>query len=548
MSMNLKKALVLVLSLLMVLGIFAGCAQQAPATTTPAPEAPAADDKPAEDAEEPADDTEAPADEEPAPAIDTSEFVTVNHVVLGDPDANDNWKEVQDAWNVYLKEKINTHMELYWTGWTDYLTKYNLMLASGEKLDMVDSASDWLDLWPNAARGAWLVLDDLIPTYAPLTWAEVSQTSWDACKYNGQIICFPEDCYAQWVNHGFMYRGDWADAAGVPDINSFDELETYFQWVVDNKSAEGVIPWNVSITSGTGIMGGYLDAHFGVSGSAEMKSALYVKYDEPDKVYAPLLDDEFMMDFATRMLKWQTNGYYRTDVLVDIGNDNRKDMEAGIAAVDQHHTETFVGEHNTMEEKQPGSDLRFFAWCEEAGVMYPYPVTHGCLAISVNSENPERACMVYEMQRQDETFVHYYMYGIEGKQYVINEDGLRAQPEGYNSDTDGFWSNIWSGRPDKFLINSVDTWEGKDACYDYMATFAKPNPYGSWVKNTDAVSAELAACDEVINSMMPSIAGGVIAEDQLQSYIDTMQDQLMNAGYQAIIDNYQTQLTAYMGN
>ena len=60
--------------------------------------------------------------------------------------------------------------------------------------------------------------------------------------------------------------------------------------------------------------------------------------------------------------------------------------------------------------------------------------------------------MVYEMQRQDETFFHYLQYGIEGWQYVINEDGLRDEPEGYNPDTDGFASNIWGGRPEKFLI------------------------------------------------------------------------------------------------
>ncbi len=554
MSSNLKKTLVLVLALVMMFGILAGCAQTP--STTPAPaddatEAPADDATPAPEGDEeepPADDaTEAPEDgeEEPAPAIDTSEFVTIQHVVLGDPDANGNWQVVQEEWNKYLEEKINCHMELYWTGWTDYLTKYNLMLATGEEIDLVDTASDWLDMWPNAAKGAWLVLDDLIPVYAPLTWAEIPQENWDQCKYQGQIICFPEDCYPQWVNHGMMYRGDWADEAGVPDINSFDELEVYYQWVVDNKSAEGVVPWNATFTSGTGLMGGILEAQ-GVLG-ADMPASLYIKsYDEPDVVYAPLMDTEFMTEFATRMKKWQDNGYFRTDVLVDSGIDNRAQMEAGLSASDQHHTETFVGEHMTMERKIPGSDLRFFAWCEESGIVMPYAITHGATSVSVHSPNPERAIMVYEMQRQDETFFHYLQYGIEGWQYVINEDGLRDEPEGYNPDTDGFASNIWGGRPEKFLIPSVKDWDQKDAVYDYMASFSKPNLYGGWVKETESISAEIAAVNEVINSKVPAIAGGVVTD--IPAAIEELQTQLIAAGYQTVIDSLQTQLTEYMAS
>jgi putative aldouronate transport system substrate-binding protein len=204
----LKKILIALLAVAMCLALVA-------CTTTTPVEEPVDDavEAPVEDGtedvveEEPVE--EEPV-EEPEAAIDTSEFVVIDHVVLGDPDANDNWRVVQDEANKYLESKINAHHELNWTGWTDYKSKYDMMVASGEELDLVDCASTWLDLWPHASKGAWYILDDLLPVYAPLTWAEISPDVWDCAKYKGQIVCIPEDCYPQAVNHGLFYRGDWA--------------------------------------------------------------------------------------------------------------------------------------------------------------------------------------------------------------------------------------------------------------------------------------------------------------------------------------------------
>ena len=39
----------------------------------------------------------------------------------------------------------------------------------------------------------------------------------DLCKYDGEIYLIPEDNYAQWTNHGFIYRLDWAKEAGLTD-------------------------------------------------------------------------------------------------------------------------------------------------------------------------------------------------------------------------------------------------------------------------------------------------------------------------------------------
>ena len=164
--------------------------------------------------------------------IDTSEHVVITYMVTGDkPDGKsaERLDEMMEKLNAILTEKVNAELEIYYIGWTDYLSNYNLTLAQMDgSVDLVGTASDWLDAWPNAKNGAFLELsEDMLKTYAPKTWESVSQDHWDLCKYNGSIYLIPEDNYAQWTNHGFIYRLDWAKEAGLTDgVKSWEELTT----------------------------------------------------------------------------------------------------------------------------------------------------------------------------------------------------------------------------------------------------------------------------------------------------------------------------------
>ena len=143
--------------------------------------------------------TEAAAD------IDTSEHVVITYMTTGGKPTNGATEEMLDQLNAILTEKVNAELAIYYIDWTDYLSVYNLTLAQMDgTVDLVGTATDWLDAWPNAKNGAFLELsEDMLKTYAPKTWASVSPEHWDLCKYDGNIYLMPEDNYAQWTNHGF---------------------------------------------------------------------------------------------------------------------------------------------------------------------------------------------------------------------------------------------------------------------------------------------------------------------------------------------------------
>ena len=93
--------------------------------------------------------------------VDTSEHVVINYMTTGDAPTNDATQKMLDELNAILTEKVNAELQIYYIGWTDYLSNYNLTLARMDgSVDLVGTATDWLDAWPNAKNGAFLELSD----------------------------------------------------------------------------------------------------------------------------------------------------------------------------------------------------------------------------------------------------------------------------------------------------------------------------------------------------------------------------------------------------
>lgn len=473
--------------------------------------------------------------------IDTSEFQTISYVMLGDKPKNGQFEKVMDKVNAILKQKANAKLEIKWVEWADWQTKYNLLLASGEPIDLITVATDWLDTWQNAQKGAFQPLDKLLPTYAPLTWKEVPAEDWAETKYKNQIMLIPEDHYTQWVNHGFLYRGDWAKEFGITSpIKDWETLGTYFQNVKDKKP--GVIPWDTNGTAdiATGYMNSHTDA-IDLPVNTGLFSLVYGKsYDAKYTAYSPVFDDTFVT-FAKQMKEWADKGFWREDVL-NYKGDNRAELEAGKSSVDQHHTQTYLGERIKMDKLQPGSDLQFFPFASTRNNLVSMSITHGGTSIGAKSKHPERALMVYDLIRQDPEVYKLMNYGLEGVQYVI-KDGKRYRPDGYDVQRDDFYTDFWGGRIDKNEIPDGNDWVGKGALYASYDKIKKAYPYGRFVFDKAAVSNELTAITQVVGQMGPAIMYGK-AGDPVKA-VNDFRAKLKAAGFDKFQAEVQKQLDAF---
>lgn len=515
---TLKRILGILCAILLLASAAAGCATKAPGT-------------------EP---TKAgTATEAPKPAIDTSKFVTIDFQVMGDAPTNGQIDAVTIKLNEILKAKINAEMKFRWTGWTDWQTQYNLLVATGEGLDLVSSASDWLDLWPNAQKGAWLALDDLLPVYAPATFAEIPATDWDQCKYNGKIVCFPENTYTQYVNHGFFYRGDWAKEAGVEKVTSWEDLGKYFQYIKDNKP--DVIPWD---SANLAVATGWFISHTNAAPVDAVPGELVWWKDyasAPYTVYSPYFDQTFE-DYAVMMKQWADAGYWKADVLNN-KDDTRQFLKDGKTGTDQHHVQTYLGLKFEMDKAQPTSDLKMFGFYEPTKNLVKMPITHGATSISARSKNPERAMMLYEIIRQDKEFYLLLNYGIKDVNYFVNEKGERTTPADFDATKFGFSSDFWGGRVDKFELVDAERGAFRQEYMTQLDSYAKPYLWGNFVFDQSAVTTEIAAINQVASSLRNAIGLGMAGDPK--AAVEDFRNQLKAAGIDKVLAEVQKQADAW---
>lgn len=467
--------------------------------------------------------TDASSSDSAAADIDTSEHVVITYMTTGEKpsgEAETRYNEMMEQLNAILTEKCNAELQTYFISWTDYLSNYNLTLAQMDgTVDLVGTASDWLDAWPNAKNGAFLELsEDMLKTYAPQTWASVPAENWELCKYDGEIYLIPEDNYAQWTNHGFIYRLDWAKEAGLSDgVKSWEDLTTYFKYV--KEAYPDITPWDSDGTQYAQMAGGWISSHSdyvsidGINSGAMWGGTREDLY----TVYSPYVTDtDSLVEFAKMMKEWDEIGVWQTDVLNNTSSTNRDDFRIGKVAAEQHHTQTWTDlvshtEANKIYDTDEDAEVGFFYFGEETGNVTALSITHGAMAISAGSKNPERALMVYDLLRNDADCYKLFCYGIQGVSWDVNEEGYRITPEGYNSDTDNIngITNYWWGRNDDLEIK--DATKNWDAIEDLYAEYDKIKieyPYGQFVADVDSIQSYIQNINEIHTNYMKQIAYG----------------------------------------
>jgi maltose-binding protein MalE len=481
--------------------------------------------------------------------VDTSEHVTVKFVVLGNRPTNGRLEAMLEQLNAVLTEKVNAELELQYVEWADWQTQYNLLLASGDdSIDLITTATDWLDAWPNIKKGSFMPLtEDLLKTYAPQTYASVTAEEWEKCSYDGQIYLIPENHYTQYTNHGIFYRGDWAKEVGLTTVTNFADLEKYFQYIVDNKS--DVIPWDVSGTAadGNALASGYVQSNTNnvvIEGVPIGLSTLFYGESKDDlyTVTCPFMEGNTFEDFAVMMKKWADAGYWREDVL-NYNGETKELFLVGSTGAHEHHTQTYVTDvRPNMDIKQSGSEAQMFSFSEPSKNLVKTSITHGCLALGANSKNPERALMVYDLLRNDEECYRYINYGIEGSDYVINDAGELDRPEGWDKSVDDLEANYWCGRNDDLELVNARNYKGTADIYADYNTYAIDYPYGKFVFDNTNVSTQIAAMADVCANYIPRIAFGKV--DDPKAMVAEFREKLKAAGYDEVLNEVQTQLNA----
>ncbi|WP_033168482.1 extracellular solute-binding protein [Clostridium sp. KNHs205] len=476
------------------------------------------------------------------PAIDTSKRVDLVFYLMGDP-PND-MLAVQDKINEKLLEKVNATVTFKFTSWTDWQTKYNMILSSGEDCDLIYTAS-WINYASLANSNAFTALDEILPVYAPELYSYIQEDVWNQMKINGNIYSVPSS-KKEYTNGGIQYREDLREKYNLPKPDSFENLEAYLTGVKQNDPNQSIMKPSVNTASFSYSFSATLALQAKYSWVKESPTyGLAANYDTPSQLFDYWASDDFRNDMKT-MKKWADLGFWSKSVLSDANDSDAFKNGQDICLVSGQNPAKYVGSVNDAE-MDPSYKIGYIPFAEINGVAYANHPTGNGTAIPTNSKNPERAAMVLNLLYMDKELNHLIQYGIEGTHYTIDADGLYVDGEKH-SEYGGESANSWNLRnPEHALATKND--EQLNVLFTELSGIAAKTKYpdidiaSGFVEDYNDYAAERAALATVMTEYLAPLQAGLV--NDVDAAVDEFLKKADEAGLAKIQEAYTKQWVTY---
>ncbi|MFB9276534.1 ABC transporter substrate-binding protein [Cohnella cellulosilytica] len=519
--------LAVILVMMLVLQACAGGGNEAasPSASEPAPSSPAS--------------SESSSEPSPEPSGQKLEPYEVSIVYFGTPQADD--ALVEEKLNEFFKEKINATVKLMPIASSDYKNRTELMMNTGEKMDLVFTAS-WLNFFGNVSKGAFLELDDLLEQYGQGIKERLNPLYLEAPRMKGKLYAIPTN---KEITQGkaFTFRKDIVDKYQIPieTIKQTTDLEPWLDKI--KKEEPDFIPY-------------YVDGGSGNFGGGFMMYETRGNY----RPIGPTLAKQpmFLLDYTSTSDMKVKSVLDPEIVAINVEEVEmfRDFYEKGYINSDAGTSTTLVGDLQKQGKIwvqsatwKPGADIEFKI---NANNEYDYvsqvveePIVTTDLAagsmfsISRTSKDPDRAMMVLNYLHTDPYVVNLIVNGIEGKHYNKVGDN-RIEPiadSGYGGSA-LFWvignqliNYLKPGQPDDLY----ESWER-------FNNEAKRFPLMGFVFDDSNVKNELTQMTAVVTEYKSIYTGAVKNPTKL---LEERNGKLKAAGIEKVQAELQSQIDAW---
>ncbi|MDL2232974.1 DUF3502 domain-containing protein [Ruminococcaceae bacterium OttesenSCG-928-L11] len=536
-----RKAIYALLAVCIAASTFAGCTSSGSPSTasTAASSAPAASSTaPAASGEK--------APETPASSVDVSKKVDVIMWMTGGSSPRD-FERVSAELSKMTQNDPTLNCNLQFNIFNDSNTqqKMTLMLSSGEPIDLLYSAG-YLSYPLFANKGAYLALDELVPTAAPALNSYVTKEMWDATRVNGNIYMVP--CmWEEWVPYGFLWREDLRKKHNLPEPTTIETIEAYMQGI---KEKEPDILVTAEMPSNFGVIG----AHFTSWDILDMKYkwadwrvpyGLYIDYEDPTKVLEWWESDEFREDMLM-FKRWADAGYWSKSALAN--TETKSDQfKAGKIACDLgfNSPNGYAGLVDTIATTHPDWEVGWLPYYRPKQLATPNHATQNGYSVPLTSQNPERALMVLEKLILDKDYYRLSQYGFEGEHYQETEDGFYeyiGDPDASGFPREG--ARLWALRNEEFMLYPKATGKILKELNDEFRGYTYPNIWTGFTEDSNPYQAERAAVMNVQAQYLPALQAGLVAD--VDAAITELIDKSKVAGLDKVREEYTNQWLAYV--
>ncbi len=440
-------------------------------------------------------------------------------------------KKVEEALNIYLKDKINAQIDLVPIDWGSWDDNINLMVASREKVDIIFTAQ-WSKYALNASKGAFLDIAELLDQYGQGILATLDTIFLEGSKIDGKNYAVPtnKELAAQ---GGILYRVDIANELGIDmsKVKTLADLDSVYQTILEKKP--GMVPLYMK-------MGETFNSHYIGSYDALGDTSIpgiILKDGDSTKVL-PNYELERYVETLRITRDYFKKGYINSDAATNqiMNTDALKSGEVfSTTASLKPGKDAEVAYQIGLSGKLAQLELntKTIATAETAGAM---------LAISSTSPDPARAMMFINLLHTDAYVNNLINFGIEGEHYLKVGENIIKSTEKTNQYSPG--SSWMIGN--QYLNYLWDTEDpNKWVNFREFNQNAKLSPGLGFIFDGEVVRAEVAAVVNVDRQYQTALETGSVDIDKvLPEYIE----KLKTAGIEKIIAEKQAQFDTFLAN
>ncbi|THF83263.1 extracellular solute-binding protein [Cohnella fermenti] len=376
--------------------------------------------------------------------------VTLKIVMPGDRPA-DMDKIIAEA-EKRMADTINVKLDLVFVPWSDLAQKTQVMLASGEDVDLIFDAP-WLHMDQMISAGYYEPLEDLLDQYGQDAVKVRSQQMFDANKFQGHIYALPLG-NTHLAGRTYLVRKDLREKYGVAPIQTYDDLISFAYKVKENE--KDVVPLLAYGQSGQkdvtwGAFRAFMEYDPQLLRSDALGQSLVLYYKNNDgKVYN--LFDEMeprVWSWIEDARKLYTDGLIHPDVLAIKDVDSVINSgKVAVAVYNEFGVPSSISA--ALAQNAPGAELEAVTFIKnEKGQNITNFKQANFQAIPKVSKNKERAMMFLNWTADKDNY-DLLAYGIEGTNYEkIGDDQYKQIGSGYS-----YFPYAWIWNPTTDRLNA----------------------------------------------------------------------------------------------
>ncbi|MCG7380605.1 ABC transporter substrate-binding protein [Paenibacillus sp. ACRSA] len=437
---------------------------------------------------------------------------------IGTPQKDVN--KVMEEVSKYTKEKINATVTMKMVDWGDYPQKMQVNVASGEPMDILFTASGGFDYVLNARKGAFMELDELLPEFGKELTDTIDPAFLSGSKVDGHNYGIPANKELPqqevWRFNKTLLDKYKLDMSG---IRTLDSLEPLLKTIKENEPS--VTPFGMDKNYVPYVPYDYVIQNLPMA----------IKLDTTDYKLVNILETPEMQEALTTMNKYYKAGYVSPEAATT-GSTNDL-TTSGNWFLDRAQTQPMAdnqwsASYGYPVVSTPASDA----------IITNTSVQGSIMAISANSEYPEKAMEFLNLLNTDPVLRNMVDSGIEGTHYKkVDDTHMENLPESKNYDMPSYSL----GNNMLLYLNSNDPDNKWDEFKKFNAEGVN-SPILSFNFDASNVSAELTAVQNVKEQYWAALMTGTLDP---ATNLDQVIEKFNQAGLEKVMAEAQSQLDAW---